>query len=69
MNTDRFVISDDTVDIRNDIVSFAIEGEIHYAATDALSLRLSGSHAEQNADLSSLDVDETRFEFSLHYAF
>ena len=59
----------DTVDIRNDIVSFAIEGEIHYAATDALSLRLSGSHAEQNADLSSLDVDETRFEFSLHYAF
>ena len=59
----------DTVGVRNDITSFAIEGEIHYAVADALSLRLSGSHAEKEADLSSLDIEETRFEFSLHYAF
>jgi hypothetical protein len=46
-----------------------INGEIHYAVTNAASLRLSGSHARQKADLDSQDINETRFELSFHYAF
>jgi hypothetical protein len=59
----------DTIDVDNDIVAFVNNGEIHYAVTNAASLRLSGSHARQKADLDSQDINETRFELSFHYAF